>query len=54
MITADTVEELPVLTEEYKGTYAIVGKGCIKHMYSLIWDFKKSEGTWKFMCLTES
>lgn len=53
MIEVDTIEQLPTLTEEQKGSYATVGRGCLRWMYTFIWDFKKGEGHWSFMCFQD-
>ena len=55
-IYVDTVGELPTLTEADRGSYAIVGRGWLRRMYTFVWLTPRDQeprGQWHFCCLRE-
>jgi len=54
-IHAKSPEGLPMLTQEYRGSTAIINKGCFQDMYTFLWHEQRrgdeiiEYGQWKFM-----
>ena len=55
-IEVNSVEELPTLTEENRGSYALVGRSWLRRRYTFVWLTPRNaepHGQWLFCCLEE-
>lgn len=53
-LKANSLDLLPDdLGEDDRGSTAIIGGGCLQHLYTFLWDFKKEQGHWAWMCFID-